>query len=171
MASLIENLIDVLGKENIAYKELLDISKEKTGAIIENDTEQLQIIAGKEQKLIGQLDKLEAAREEHIGDIANVLNVPVEDMKLSLLIKLMEKQPSDQAALIKVHDELKGTMDQLVVLNNNNKVLLQESLDMLEFEINLIRNSRMAPATANYDRGAYGVSQTDTGVGTFDAKQ
>ena len=83
----------------------------------------------------------------------------------------MEKQPKDQAALIKIHDELKSTMDQLIMLNNNNKVLLQESLDMLEFEINLIRNSKMAPATANYDKGAYGVSQTDVGMGTFDAKQ
>lgn len=171
MASLIENLIDVLEKENIEYKSLLEISKEKTGAIIKNDTEQLQILAGREQKLIEKLDALESAREEHIGDISDVLNVPVEEMKVSLLIRLMEKQPKDQAALIKIHDELKSTMDQLIMLNNNNKVLLQESLDMLEFEINLIRNSKMAPATANYDKGAYGVSQTDVGMGTFDAKQ
>ena len=157
MASLIENLIDVLEKENIEYKSL--------------DTEQLQILAGREQKLIEKLDALESAREEHIGDISDVLNVPVEEMKVSLLIRLMEKQPKDQAALIKIHDELKSTMDQLIMLNNNNKVLLQESLDMLEFEINLIRNSKMAPATANYDKGAYGVSQTDVGMGTFDAKQ
>ena len=83
MASLIENLIDVLEKENIEYKSLLEISKEKTGAIIKNDTEQLQILAGREQKLIEKLDALESAREEHIGDISDVLNVPVEEMKVS----------------------------------------------------------------------------------------
>ena len=38
MASLIENLIDVLGKEDIEYKSHLDIAKEKTDAIIERRT-------------------------------------------------------------------------------------------------------------------------------------
>ena len=171
MASLIENLIDVLEKENTEYKELLQISKEKTEAIVHNNVEKLQDIVGREQKLIEKLDRLEAAREEHIDDIANVLNVPVEKMKVDLLIRMMEKQPKEQAALIKVHDELKSTMNQMITINDNNKMLLQESLDMLEFEINLIRNSRMEPATANYDKGAYGVSQPSMGSGTFDAKQ
>ena len=102
MASLIENLIDVLEKENTEYKELLQISKEKTEAIVHNNVEKLQDIVGREQKLIEKLDRLEAAREEHIDDIANVLNVPVEKMKVDLLIRMMEKQPKEQAALISV---------------------------------------------------------------------
>ena len=52
MASLIENLIDVLGKEDIEYKSLLDIAKEKTDAIIRNDIDELQIIVGREQQII-----------------------------------------------------------------------------------------------------------------------
>lgn len=172
MASLIENLINVLKKETEDYKELLQISREKTSAIVSNDVDTLQMIVGREQKLIGRLDDLEKEREEHAGDIANVLNVPTEDMKITLLIKMMEKQPDVQKELIEVHDELKSTMNQLIMINDNNKVLLQESLDMLEFEINLVRNSKMAPVTANYGKDAYGgISQPVTDSGTFDAKQ
>ena len=60
MASLIENLIDVLGKEDIEYKSLLDIAKEKTDAIIRNDIDELQIIVGREQQIIEKLDALES---------------------------------------------------------------------------------------------------------------
>ena len=67
MASLIENLIDVLGKEDIEYKSLLDIAKEKTDAIIRNDIDELQIIVGREQQIIEKLDALESAREEHLS--------------------------------------------------------------------------------------------------------
>ena len=90
MASLIENLIDVLGKEDIEYKSLLDIAKEKTDAIIRNDIDELQIIVGREQQIIEKLDALESAREEHVEDIANVLNVPLDEMKIDRLIRMME---------------------------------------------------------------------------------
>ena len=131
MASLIENLIDVLGKEDIEYKSLLDIAKEKTDAIIRNDIDELQIIVGREQQIIEKLDALESAREEHVEDIANVLNVPLDEMKIDRLIRMMEKQPQFQQELIRVHDSLKETMNQLIMLNDNNRVLLQQSLDML----------------------------------------
>lgn len=170
MASLIENLIDVLGKEDIEYKSLLDIAKEKTDAIIRNDIDELQIIVGREQQIIEKLDALESAREEHVEDIANVLNVPLDEMKIDRLIRMMEKQTQFQQELIRVHDSLKETMNQLIMLNDNNRVLLQQSLDMLEFEINIAKSAKMAPVTANYGKDAYGVGQS-VSEGTFDAKQ
>ena len=170
MASLIENLIDVLGKEDIEYKSLLDIAKEKTDAIIRNDIDELQIIVGREQQIIEKLDALELAREEHVEDIANVLNVPLDEMKIDRLIRMMEKQPQFQQELIRVHDSLKTTMDQLIMLNDNNRVLLQQSLDMLEFEINIAKSAKMAAVTANYGKDAYGFGQS-VSEGTFDAKQ
>ncbi len=171
VASLIENLIDVLGKEDVVYKELLELSRVKTEAIVSNQVDDLQDILGKEQSIISKLDALEKLREEHIGDIANVLNVPLDKMKIDLLIRMMEKQPKDQEALIKVHDSLKGTMDRLKLINDNNRMLLQESIDMLDFEMNLVRNSMMAPTTNNYGKSAYSVENAALGGGNFDAKQ
>jgi hypothetical protein len=44
MASLIDTLIDVLGQEDAEYKKLLELSNNKTKAIVGADIERLQDI-------------------------------------------------------------------------------------------------------------------------------
>lgn len=172
MASLLETLIDVLDKENSEYQILLGLSQDKTDKIVKADLDGLQDIVGKEQKIIDRITLLEKQREESVADICNVLNIPKKDMKMDLLIKMLEKQPDDQRKLIEVHDKLKTTLGKMVKINDSNKAMLQESLDMVEFEINLARSSQMAPEVANYGKSAnstYG--NMSYGTGGFDAKQ
>ncbi|MGN0480947.1 MAG: flagellar protein FlgN [Lachnospiraceae bacterium] len=171
MASLLENLIDTLKKENDEYEELLTLSQEKTGRIVSGDLEGLQDIVGREQVIIEHLGELEKKREECVADIGNVLNIPVGEVKVDKLVMMLEKQPADQKKLIQVHDRLKKTLSDMVKVNDNNKLLLQESLDMIEFELNLARSAKMAPGTANYGKGAVGIDDIPGGTGTFDAKQ
>ena len=76
MASLIETLIDVLDKENTEYQGLLKLSEEKTTAIVNGNVERLQEILGLEQRSIDKINKLDAFRDENVGDICNVLNIP-----------------------------------------------------------------------------------------------
>ena len=52
MASLIDSLINIMNDENRQYTELLDLSNNKTTAIVKGDVGQLQEIFGKEQKLL-----------------------------------------------------------------------------------------------------------------------
>ncbi len=171
MASLLENLIDTLKKENDEYVQLLSLSQEKTGRIVSADLEGLQDIVGKEQVIIERLGALERKREECVADIGNVLNIPVAELKLDKLIMMLDRQPADQKKLIDVHTELKKTLGAMVTVNDNNKVLLQESLDMIEFELNLARSAKMAPETANYGKSAASIDTVPGGAGTFDAKQ
>ena len=42
---------------------------------------------------------------------------------------------------------------------------------MVEFEINMLQASRLAPETANYNRGAYSAGSTMGVTRGFDAKQ
>ena len=58
MASLIDSLIDILDSENTEYEKMLDISMEKTDAIVNSDIDRLQDILVKEQAQIDVLDKL-----------------------------------------------------------------------------------------------------------------
>lgn len=171
MASLLENLIDTLTRENEEYERLLGLSQEKIGKIVNADLEGLQDIMGKEQPIIERIGTLEKKREECVKDIGNVLNIPIKDMKLDNLIRLLEKQPADQKKLIAIHDKLKHTVSQMVKINDSNKALLQEALDMIEFEVNLARSARMAPETANYGKSACNIDNIDLGAGNFDAKQ
>ena len=72
MASLIDELISVLGAENEEYKELTRISSEKTTVIIKEDLDRLREITAKEQEHAGTLINLEKKRESVTSDIALV---------------------------------------------------------------------------------------------------
>ena len=104
MASLIENLISILEKENNEYNQLLSLSLDKTSVIVKGDIDKLQVIVAQEQKKIGIINLLEKSREENIKDIANVLNIAENEFKLENLIKMLEKQPREQEELSKVRD-------------------------------------------------------------------
>lgn len=171
MASLIETLIDVLDKENTEYESLMELANNKTSAIVNGDVDKLQEILLQEQHCIDVINGLDAKREENVKDICNVLNIPTDGIKIADIVNLLSKQPKGKAALSEVHFKLKRTIDNLMKVNDNNKVLLQESMDMIEFELNLARNSVVAPQTGNYSKGAYEQSNNYGSVGAFDAKQ
>ena len=82
MASLIDTLIDVLGQEDAEYKKLLELSNNKTKAIVGADIERLQDILVQEQAQIDAINKLEQQRMENVDDICNVLNLRRTDIKL-----------------------------------------------------------------------------------------
>ncbi len=171
MASLIETLIDVLDKENTEYESLIELANVKTSAIVNGDVEKLQEILLQEQHHIDVVNRLDADREQNVKDICDVLNIPAKGVKVTDIVGLLSKQPKDKAALSEVHLKLKRTIDSLLKVNDNNKVLLQESIDMVEFELNLARNSVVAPQTGNYSKGAYEQSVDYGSPGAFDAKQ
>ena len=170
MASLIDTLIDVLDKENTQYERLLDLSNTKTAAIVNGDVDKLQEILGQEQQSIDIINRLDAKREENVKDICNVLNLPEKGIRIEDIVQMLSKQPKEQSVLEEVHLKLKRTLDQLMRVNDNNKALLQESMDMIEFEINLAKNAMVAPQTGNYSKGAYEQRNYDS-IGGFDAKQ
>ncbi|MGN0318270.1 MAG: flagellar protein FlgN [Lachnospira sp.] len=170
MASLIDSLIEALNKEKTEYDKLLELSNSKTSAIVSGDVEQLQEILVKEQKLIDNLDSIEKVRQDTVKDICNVLHLDYREIKVEQIVQLLEKKAAEHDALQDAQLNLRRTIDQLVKVNDNNKILLQQSMDMIEFELNLAKNSMVAPQTGNYGKSAY--EETGTlGRGSFDAKQ
>lgn len=171
MASLIENLIDVLQQESAAYEELLGLSMKKTPVIVAGDLQALQQITDEEQNIVGRLHHLETQRTEVIRDIANVMNMDVENLKLANLIKMLESRPQESGELAKVHDRLKEAVHNTQRVNEQNRELIAHSLEMVAFDLNLLQAMKTAPETANYNRGAYNAGET-IGVerGGFDAK-
>ena len=172
MASLMENLIDVLDKEAKAYEELLELSMKKTPIIVGGDLEGLQRITDEEQIVVARINRLDAKREEVTRDIANVLNKDVTKLKLVDIIQMLSQRPVEQKQLATAHDKLKEVVGQMTRINEQNRDLIQSSLEMVEFDLNLIQSMKSAPQTANYNKGAYsqGVFM-GRGSGGFDAKQ
>ena len=110
MASLMENLIDVLDKECNEYDKLLGLSQEKTPIIVSGNLENLQKITDEEQELVVKVNSLEKMRLEVVADIANVLNKDVATLKLADIIALLDKRPAEQQALTMLSEQYWPTL-------------------------------------------------------------
>lgn len=167
-----ENLIEVLGQESEEYEGLLALSQKKMRIIASANLEDLQRITDDEQEVVSRLNRLEKRRIEVAADIANVLNKDVETMKLTNLIEMLSARPAEQAALAAVHDRLKSVVREVQRTNEQNRELLEEALELVNFEMNMLQAYKAAPETANYTRSAYNSgAQMGVDSGGFDAKQ
>lgn len=160
----IDNLIKVLDYENKLYGQLISIAESKTGVIVKGDTEQLQVLVGKEQKLIGELGKLKDVREQIIGQISKSIGIQSEEMTLT---KLADMLPQDQSQrLIQIRDRLQETIGQLTAKNDLNQQLIQNALDYVDFSLNLL--TQPAPQAPQY--GRKGTETNTKGSGILDIK-
>ncbi len=172
MASLMEVLIDVLDKENQEYARLLTLSMRKTPVIVSEDLDELARITDEEQIIVSRINHLDNQRNEAINDIANVLNKDVNNLKIVDLIKMLAARPEEQEKLAAVFDSLQENVRGVKRINEQNRELLQEALELVQFNMNVLQAMNKAPETANYNKGAF---STGDMIGashkTFDAKQ
>jgi flagellar biosynthesis/type III secretory pathway chaperone len=168
----LENLIKVLDSENSEYKKLVILADSKTPVIVAGDIDSLEKIMEDEQAIVGTIQKMEKQRNSILADIANVVNRDVKTLKLIDLINMLEKIPDQQKMLKDVQAALRQTIDGLRAINDKNQLLLNEKLEMVNFNLNMIRAMRSAPQTANYTKDAYNDGQA-LGIfhGGFDTKQ
>lgn len=172
MASLMENLIDILDKESREYEGLLELSMKKTPVIVKGDLEQLQQITDEEQEVVGRIHGLEKKRTTVTADIADVLNKDVEKLKLPELIRMLEGRPAEQKHLARCHTRLQTAVSGLQKVNDQNRELITNALELVEFDMSILQSMRTAPETANYNRGAYSAGSTmGVQANGFDAKQ
>ena len=165
-------LIATLDKEEKEYAALLELSQKKTPIIIEGDVEKLQKITDEEQVVIDRLAAIDKERAQSMADIADVINRDVKTLKLTFLEDMLKNRPKERDELARVHDRLKATIGELMVINNQNRELIRQSLDMIDFNLSLMKSMRTAPETGNYTKNASNAgSVLGSAQGGFDAKQ
>lgn len=167
-----ENLIQVLDKESSEYEVLLGLSMTKTPAIVAGRLDELQEITDEEQIVVNKINRLEQERVQLMKDIANVMNKDVTKLKLADLIQMLGSRPQESESLARVHDKLQDVLSNMQRVNNQNKELIANALELVEFDMNLLQAMKKAPETANYNKGAYTDGSLMGNVrGGFDAKQ
>lgn len=172
MASLMEDLIDVLEKESVEYGNLLNLSMRKTPVIVSEDLEQLAKITDEEQLIVSRINHLDNVRIEAVKDIANVLNKDVTTLKIADLIKMLGPRPEEQQKLAAAFDSLREVVRNVARINEQNRELIQSALEMVQFNMNLLHSMKAAPETANYNKGAYNTGDViGMNQKSFDAKQ
>lgn len=170
MASLMEKLVDVLKHEQKTYEKILKITKEKTQIIVDGNIAGLEKVTEQEQLLANDVQKLEREREKIMSDIGLVVKKDVSELTISNIISMLAAQPQEQQRLSKIHGKLRETLNEMILINDRNRQLIEQSLEMIEFDMTLLKSMRQAPETANYNKSAYNTGEL-LGSAGFDAKQ
>lgn len=170
MASLMEDLLEVLQEEDRQYQRLIGLAKRKTDALVASEIVTIQEIAEEEQAVVEVIQRCEKKCDEVIKDMGIVLGRDTQSLTVSELIDMLEKQPKEQEQLRKVYEELGQTAKKMKACNDKNRMLVEQALELVEFDLTLFRSLRTAPETANYSKDATSASQPK-GVGRFDQKQ
>ena len=172
MASLMENLINVLARECQEYEDLLKLSEAKTPIIVSGDLTELARITDEEQIVVGRINRIELERQVVFTDIANVINKDVNTLRLAELVDMLASRKDEQQKLANIHDRLREVVYAVKRVNNQNRELIQNAMELVEFNLNMLQASKTAPETANYNRGAYNAGvQMGVDRAGFDAKQ
>lgn len=170
MASLMNELLEVLGNEEAVYCELVDASKRKKEVIIKADIKALEEITGQEQEIASKIKNIENRRISIMEDIANVLGRRVEELTVDALLEVLKNQPKEQQELAEIRSRLKDTLAEMKEINEQNQTLVNQAMELVEFDMALLKSIRQAPETANYNKQAYNTGEL-LGSSGFDAKQ
>ena len=165
-----EELLGVLKDEEQQYEMLIELNGEKREAVIKANIESLEQITIKEQEAASTLLNLSNKRGRVLKDMATVLGKDADEMTINRMIGYLESQPEEQQQLIDQRDRLIAAGTRMRTMNQQNETLLKQALEMVEFDLTLLRSMRQAPETANYDKNAYNTGDL-LGGSAFDAKQ
>ena len=169
MASLMEDLIDVLNKEEEQYQGLIELGKKKREVVIRADIKTLDEITATEQEVASNLQNLAKKRTRVLNDMATVLGRNPGDVTITKMISYLEEQPVEQKQLMEVKERLLQTGKEMAAINEQNEILLNQALEMVEFDLTLLKSMRQAPETANYNKNACNTGDL-LGSSGFDAK-
>lgn len=170
MASLVEELVSVLGAEEKVYRKLIVYGEQKKDILIAADVPALEELTIQEQLASDELISLSNRQVQLLTDIATVLGRTQEKMTVSRLIGYLGSQPKVQEQLTIARDTLLEAAGEMKRLNDENIILIQQAIELNEFDLTLFKSLRQAPETANYNRSAYNTGSL-LGSSGFDAKQ
>jgi hypothetical protein len=168
VASLVEELVKVLETEEEMYQELIESAGKKTDVLIRADVPALEQLTNEEQLISDRLNSQGNQQRQLLTDIAVVLGKPPETMTVTRLIDLLDTQPKMQTQLTSARDRLIDAANKVKNLNDQNVVLIQQAIELNEFDLTLFKSMRQAPETANYDKSACNTG-TLLGSSGFDA--
>ena len=144
---MFERLIEILQAQLSLYEELLESSSQKRTFLTNSDIDAIRKVTACENSLIGKLQKLEREREALTADIAGRIRISVNNLTLVRLIGHIDDPPT-RKHLDKLRIRLRARMDELKSVNEQNKALINQSLEYIDFNMNLLRSSVSGPVYA-----------------------
>ena len=163
MKKMVDDLLLILSKERDVYKEAVSIAEEKKQVIIDGNLKELEKMTAREQTLVASLIKLENMRGKVLDDLIRVLQAEHVET-LSDLLGHLDEASRQKIDLVK--NELSASVFQLKNKNELNGKLLEQSLDMIQLNMELMSSLE---ADGRYTQGAAD-AKSKSKSSLFDAK-
>lgn len=141
MDNLVNELVQVLDQEARVYDDILRISKNKTNIIVQGKVSELESITKLEQSLVLQIGRLEDLREGLTKKLSDALGIKMSEVTVSELVKHIG---GEQAGKLKdCQGRITGVVNELKNTNELNSKLIKNSLEYINFSINIFANADM----------------------------
>ncbi|MDF2571196.1 MAG: FlgN protein [Sporomusa sp.] len=146
MTAMWEKLIILLNQTLELYQTLLLLSQRKRDVLKEAKPQELEVLTKQEEVLIIKAGKLETSRKTLMNELAAATGLPPNETTLKALIAHADQETA--AKLTDISDkfaQLTGELDELNILNAR---LIQQSLDIINYSINILSQSAVGPTYA-----------------------
>lgn len=143
MKAYVNELKEILQNEGELYGTLLHLAEKKKEVITEGKVKELDQITQVEQSLIIKIGKEEQRREKVVEMIKKEVSLR-DDITVSALIHHLEE--ADQQVLEEARVSLLNTLGRIKETNDLNQVLIQDSLEFIQFNINILTRSEQSPS-------------------------
>lgn len=139
MKILVEELRDVLLEELNIYEEMLELTTKKTDIITSGKISELDNITHLENSIILNLGKLEERREKVAGNIQNQLGIG-EGSTITDILNQIDDNTGIKQEIENITKKLSQLLNALKEKNDLNGLLIKDTLEYIELNMNLLTN-------------------------------
>lgn len=132
----VNDIINILTKQNDIYKILVSLSLKMNAAIAENDLKKIDALIQEEIAYTMGFTVLEKKRICLINKYAEAVSFKGDDFNISVLKRYSDS--NQIIALSRIEESLKETLAQLSQANSLNQLLIKKRLDYIDFSLKLL---------------------------------
>lgn len=133
LEDLILRFTGILSEEKDVHAELLELSKQKKEAILNNSVSELDKIVSREQALVSRVTQWEKARQRCVDELS------VRTGRLASQIDFRSfcdaASPNLRGRLEELHTQMRQQLEELRKVNDINKKMIESRLDYVNFAI------------------------------------
>ena len=145
----ITTILETLSKLERMHRSLLELTKQKTEYVKVGDMEQLDGLLKKEQMHVAAIETLELQRQQQVKQYFTATGVTTsETATMTDLIEVTHGEQRQQ--LSDLREQLLQVVSELKEHNKLNQKLIMQSLQFVNFSLDLLKPQRHQTNTFNY---------------------
>lgn len=145
----ITTILETLTKLERMHRSLLELAKQKTEYVKVGDMEQLDGLLKKEQMHVAAIETLEVQRQQQVKDYLQAKGIVLaETATMTDVINTTEGTEREQ--LVQMRESLLSVVEELKEHNKLNQKLVMQSLQFVNFTLDLAKPQRHQTNTFNY---------------------